>query len=84
MDWNGDGHTDGKDSALFHTEIMNSGGGGGSGGSSGGGSGCGCSFFAALGFLGLLLPGHIEANFFTVIIGIICLIVVFVGVYGGR
>jgi len=37
MDWNNDGKVDGRDSALFHSEISS---GGSGGGSLGGGSGC--------------------------------------------
>lgn len=50
MDWNGDGHVDGRDSALFHMEIENGGGSGG-GGSSGGGFDGGCLTWVLIGLI---------------------------------
>ncbi len=41
MDWNNDGKVDGRDSALFHSEISN----GGGGGTPCGGSGSGCGLW---------------------------------------
>ena len=78
MDWNGDGKHDGRDDAFYHNVINkdnNSNGGGGKG-SSGGGGGTGCSSWVvdivALGYLGVLLPGDIPINGFTMFIGLIC------------
>ena len=42
MDWNNDGKVDGRDSALFHSEIST----GGGGGTPCGGSGCGFGLWA--------------------------------------
>lgn len=78
MDWNGDGKHDAKDDAFFHNVInSDNNDNGGSGGKPPGNSGAGCSSWVidliALGYLSVLLPGDIDINGFTMVIGIICL-----------
>ena len=79
MDWNGDGKHDARDDAFYHNVInkdSNNSSGGGGKGPSGGGGGAGCSSclwdIVALGYLGVLLPGDIPINGFTMFVGLIC------------
>lgn len=78
MDWNNDGKQDWQDDAFFHTVIDN----GGpekeqpsfSGGSSSKGRGASAvSTMVPLLYLGLLLPGDIPVNGFTMFVGLLCL-----------
>ena len=72
MDWNGDGKHDQKDDAFYNMEINKN----GNNENNPPPNLQGCSPWIwdilSLGYLSLLLPGHIGVNTFTMFIGIIC------------
>lgn len=72
MDWNRDGKQDWRDDALFHT-VIDRDGTPPAGGSSGKKCGPFLSAVLPLLYLGLLLPGGIPFNSFTMLIGLFCL-----------
>lgn len=75
MDWNNDGKHDWKDDSIFHN-VIDSDSGKNKPPSNQPSSHSGCSGWistlVALGYLGLLLPGDIPINGFTMYIGLIC------------
>lgn len=76
MDWNGDGKRDEKDDAFYNNiiEPNNKQNNNSKPPSAPTGNGCSSPIWnlIALGYLAILLPGHIDINVFTFFLGLIC------------
>lgn len=73
MDWNHDGKQDWRDDALYHNVIAPNENEGSSNHSKNiSGDSSTVSVFLPIVYLGLLLPGTIPINCFTMLIGLVC------------